>query len=107
MIDTYLPYELGKLQESINNDGFVHGNRVSHVMHACKRHNARQLRSSYCFVQITYADFAVHLLMEMVERVYPEVQAMEKYPELAEHYKKVAAIPSIAKWMKARPETVL
>ena len=69
--------------------------------------NARQFSNCHCFVQITYADFAVHLLMEMVERVYPEVQAMEKYPELAKHYRKVAAIPSIAKWMKARPETVL
>ena len=63
--------------------------------------------NGFGLVQITYADFAVHLLTEMVHKVYPEVDIMDKYPKLAQHYKKVASIPSIAKWMKARPETVL
>lgn len=60
-----------------------------------------------CFQQITCADFSVHLLMEMVNEVYPELHIMEKYPELTQLYKKVAALPAIAKWMKARPETML
>ena len=56
-------------------------------------------------VQVTYADFAVYMLMEHGVKI--GLPVADDYPTLAKLKESVENIPSIAKWLKERPVTEL
>ena len=58
------------------------------------------------YSQLTYADIIFFDLMNLLEKVEPTVmKALEKFPLLAAHYKRVLDVPEIKKWIKTRPVT--
>ena len=58
------------------------------------------------YSQLTYADIIFFDLMNLLEKVEPTVmKALEKFPLLAAHYKRVLDVPEIKKWIETRPVT--
>ena len=60
----------------------------------------------YIYSQLTYADIIFFDLMNLLEKVEPTLmKALEKFPLLAAHYKRVLDVPEIKKWIETRPVT--
>ena len=58
------------------------------------------------YSQLTYADIIFFDLMNLLEKVEPTLmKALEKFPLLAAHYKRVLDVPEIKKWIETRPVT--
>ena len=59
---------------------------------------------SYLYLQLTYADFAVHLIVDYIIQTGCFPNMMEGFPKLLKLRDDVANIPSIKKWIEQRPE---
>ncbi len=59
------------------------------------------------FVQLTYADITIFDLSNNYlwrdKPGFPE--HLDKFPKLAEHYKRVREVPKIKAWLEKRPES--
>ena len=72
------------------------------VLYQCCIKNL-SLKHTHTHTQVTYADFAVYLTVDMITEKFPDV--LEKYPTVAKLKASVAALPNISKWLKERPES--
>ena len=58
------------------------------------------------YSQLTYADIIFFDLMNFLEKGEPTApKALEKFPLLAAHHKRVLDVPEIKKWVETRPKT--
>ena len=58
------------------------------------------------YSQLTYADIIFFDLMNLLEKGEPTApKALEKFPLLAAHHKRVLDVPEIKKWVETRPKT--
>nr|XP_058952799.1 glutathione S-transferase 1-like [Pocillopora verrucosa] len=56
--------------------------------------------------KLTYADIIFFDLMNLLEKGEPTApKALEKFPLLAAHHKRVLDVPEIKKWVETRPKT--
>ena len=61
------------------------------------------MTQSLFFLKVTYADFAVYVLLETLEADSPSL--LDNFPSLNKLKNSVQKLPNIDKWLKNRPVT--
>ena len=66
-------------------------------------HFSASLCHYFLIFQLTYVDFAVHVMVDNlnISGCFPDL--MSSYPKLTKLRNDVAKLPAIEKWMKERP----
>ena len=59
--------------------------------------------SSSLFLQPTYADFAIHIMVDNVNQTRCFPNLFDKFPKLVKLRDDVADLPAIKKWIQERP----
>lgn len=78
-ITSALPMKLKKLEDCIGPEGWIFGNKP------------------------TYADFAIHIMVDNVNQTRCFPNMFDKFPKLVKLQDDVADLPAIKKWIQERP----